>query len=74
PAIEAQQAERLARLRADRDRAAVDTALAALKKAAEGTDNVLYPMKDALKARATVGEVCHALREVWGTYVPTDAF
>ncbi|MFH9003970.1 methylmalonyl-CoA mutase [Streptomyces afghaniensis] len=74
PAIEAQQAERLARLRAERDQPAVDAALAALKKAAEGEDNVLYPMKDALKARATVGEVCNALREVWGTYVPSDAF
>jgi methylmalonyl-CoA mutase N-terminal domain/subunit len=74
PAIEAQQAERLARLRAERDQQAVDTALAALKKAAEGEDNVLYPMKDALRARATVGEVCNALREVWGTYVPSDAF
>lgn len=74
PAIEARQAERLAGLRAERDRPAVDSALAALKKAAEGEDNVLYPMKDALKARATVGEVCNALREVWGTYVPADAF
>ncbi|WP_190195472.1 acyl-CoA mutase large subunit family protein, partial [Streptomyces minutiscleroticus] len=74
PAIEAQQAERLARLRAERDQQAVDTALAALKKAAAGEDNVLYPMKDALRARATVGEVCNALREVWGTYVPSDAF
>ncbi|MFD5364360.1 methylmalonyl-CoA mutase [Streptomyces tendae] len=74
PAIEAQQAERLARLRAERDQASVDSALAALKKAAEGEDNVLYPMKDALRARATVGEVCNALREVWGTYVPSDAF
>ncbi|MFH9821599.1 methylmalonyl-CoA mutase family protein, partial [Streptomyces sp. NPDC017230] len=74
PAIEAQQAERLAKLRAERDQRAVDTALAALKKAAEGEDNVLYPMKDALRARATVGEVCNALREVWGTYVPSDAF
>ncbi|KOT36283.1 methylmalonyl-CoA mutase [Streptomyces caelestis] len=74
PAIEAQQAERLARLRAERDQRAVDSALAALRKAAEGEDNVLYPMKDALKARATVGEVCNALREVWGTYVPSDAF
>ncbi|MFJ4269366.1 methylmalonyl-CoA mutase [Streptomyces coelicoflavus] len=72
PAIEAQQADRLAALRADRDQAAVDSALAALKKAAEGEDNVLYPMKDALRARATVGEVCNALREVWGTYVPSD--
>ncbi|MCL2729819.1 MAG: methylmalonyl-CoA mutase family protein [Actinomycetia bacterium] len=74
PAIEAQQARRLADLRAGRDQQAVDAALAALRKAAEGTDNVLYPMKDALRARATVGEVCNALREVWGTYVPTDAF
>ncbi|MFF2998385.1 methylmalonyl-CoA mutase [Streptomyces sp. NPDC057950] len=74
PAIEAQQAARLAGLRAERDGAAVEAALADLKKAAEGTANVLYPMKDALRARATVGEVCDALREVWGTYVPTDAF
>lgn len=74
PAIEAQQAERLAKLRAGRDQQAVDTALAALRKAAGGEDNVLYPMKDALRARATVGEVCNALREVWGTYVPSDTF
>lgn len=74
PAIEAQQAARLAKLRAERDQGAVDEALGRLKKAAEGTDNILYPMKDALAARATVGEVCNALREVWGTYVPTDAF
>ncbi|MET9493262.1 methylmalonyl-CoA mutase family protein [Streptomyces sp. NPDC006552] len=74
PAIEAQQAQRLATLRAERDQAAVDAALDALKKAAEGDDNVLYPMKDALRARATVGEVSNALREVWGTYVPSDAF
>ncbi|MGW4733982.1 methylmalonyl-CoA mutase family protein, partial [Streptomyces shenzhenensis] len=74
PTIEARQAERLAALRAGRDRGAVDSALAALRKAAEGEDNVLYPMKEALRARATVGEVCGALREVWGTYVPSDAF
>ncbi|GGQ61239.1 acyl-CoA mutase large subunit family protein [Kitasatospora griseola] len=74
PAIEAQQAERLARLRADRDSSAVDRSLTLLRKAAEGTDNVLYPMKEALAARATVGEVCDALRGVWGTYVPVDRF
>ncbi|MFC9390194.1 acyl-CoA mutase large subunit family protein [Streptomyces venezuelae] len=74
PAIEAQQAERLAALRAGRDRRAVDTALAELSRAAEGTDNVLPPMKESLRARATIGEVCDALRRVWGTYVPTDAF
>ncbi|MEU5052382.1 methylmalonyl-CoA mutase family protein [Streptomyces sp. NPDC021096] len=75
PEIEARQRERLARLRAERDGRAVAAALAALKKAAEGTtDNVLHPMKDALRARATVGEVCGALREVWGSHVPTEAF
>lgn len=74
PGIETRQAERLAALRAGRDRGAVDSALAALRKAAVGEDNVLYPMKEALRARATVGEVCDALREVWGTYVPSDAW
>ncbi|WP_445515099.1 acyl-CoA mutase large subunit family protein [Streptomyces sp. NEAU-174] len=77
PEIEARQRDRLARLRAERDRAAVSAALSSLRKAAEsepGTANVLYPMKDALAARATVGEVCDALREVWGAYKPVDAF
>ncbi|MFE6834587.1 methylmalonyl-CoA mutase [Streptomyces sp. NPDC057705] len=73
PAIEARQCAALARLRAERDAAAVSAALAALREAAAGTDNVLYPMKEALRARATVGEVCGALREVWGTYEPTDS-
>jgi len=72
PAIEAEQVARLARLRAGRDRAAVDAALDAVRRAAAGTDNVLYPLKEALRAQATVGEVCHALRDVWGGYVPTD--
>ncbi len=74
PAIEAEQAVRLATLRAERDQPAVDRALQALRQAASGTDNVLPPMREALAARATVGEVCHALRAVWGTYVPRDAF
>ena len=74
PAIEAQQAERLARLRASRDNDAVERHLDELRAAAEGTDNVLVPMKAALAARATVGEVCNALRDVWGVYQPPDAF
>ncbi|WKX70821.1 methylmalonyl-CoA mutase [Streptomyces sp. XD-27] len=77
PAIEARQVARLARLRDERDGAAVDAALSALWEAAAAdaaSVNVMYPMKAALAARATVGEVCGALREVWGTYVPADAF
>ncbi|GAA2254713.1 methylmalonyl-CoA mutase family protein [Kitasatospora cystarginea] len=74
PAIEARQAERLAGLRARRDGPAVDRALTALRRAASGSDNVLYPMREALAARATVGEVCDALREIWGTYAPVERF
>ncbi|HET7328078.1 MAG TPA: methylmalonyl-CoA mutase family protein [Nocardioidaceae bacterium] len=74
PAIEEQQAQRLVTLRSERDSAEVDKHLAALRAAAAGDDNVLYPMKEALRARATVGEVCNTLREVWGAYVPPDAF
>ncbi|MGA5820485.1 acyl-CoA mutase large subunit family protein [Kitasatospora sp. NPDC094028] len=74
PAIERRQAERLARLRAERSRAAVTRGLDALRRTAEGPGNVLPPMKEALAARATVGEVCDALREVWGTYTPVDRF
>src|SRR3954454_15348292 len=74
PSIEADQRARLADLRSRRDNAAVERALGDLRKAAEGTDNVLYPMRDALKELATVGEVCNALREVWGTYTPQEFF
>ena len=73
PAIEEEQAKRLTQLRADRPADEVRRTLDELKRAAEGTDNVLYPMRAALAARATVGEVCHALRDVWGVYTPRDA-
>jgi methylmalonyl-CoA mutase N-terminal domain/subunit len=74
PAIEADQRERLRLLRERRDSAAVERALADLKRAAQGTDNVLPPLRTALKELATVGEVCGALREVWGTYTPQEFF
>jgi methylmalonyl-CoA mutase N-terminal domain/subunit len=74
PTIEAAQSARLAELRGARDAGAVAGALDELRKAAAGTENVLYPMREALRLRATVGEVCHALRDVWGTYAPHDRF
>jgi methylmalonyl-CoA mutase N-terminal domain/subunit len=74
PQIEADQRARLATLRSERDTGLVEGALDELRAAAKGTDNVLPPMRTALAARATVGEVCHALRDVWGTYVPRDTF
>jgi methylmalonyl-CoA mutase N-terminal domain/subunit len=74
PAIEAEQGARLAKLRADRDNDEVDRLLEQVRAAARGSGNLLYPMKDALRARATIGEVSDALRDVWGQYVPRDSF
>jgi methylmalonyl-CoA mutase N-terminal domain/subunit len=74
PQIEADQCERLGALRTDRDNDAVMRALDLVRITAGGTDNLLLPMKEALAAHATGGEVAHALRDVWGTYVPNDAF
>jgi methylmalonyl-CoA mutase N-terminal domain/subunit len=66
----ARQLERVHELRATRDQATVDRALAALGEAAAGTDSILPPMKDALRARATLGEVSDLLRSVFGEYRP----
>jgi methylmalonyl-CoA mutase N-terminal domain/subunit len=64
------QVERTRELRATRDQAGVDAALAEVERAARGTDNLLPPMKDALRARATLGEVSDVLRGVFGEYRP----
>jgi methylmalonyl-CoA mutase N-terminal domain/subunit len=74
PAIGEQQAARLAELRARRSAVDVTATLDDLRRAAEASDNVLYPMKTALKARATVGEVSDALRDVFGSYTPAHGF
>jgi methylmalonyl-CoA mutase, N-terminal domain len=73
PAIEEQQAKRLARLRASRDASQWRRAIGDLRRAAAGTANVLVPLREALRAEATVGEVCDALKETWGSYHPADA-
>ncbi len=67
----ATQVRRLEALRADRDGEAVGAALAAVAETARGTANLLPSMKEALAARATLGEVSDALRDVFGEYRPT---
>jgi methylmalonyl-CoA mutase N-terminal domain/subunit len=62
------QVHRLQRLRRERDNDAVGRALDALREAAEGTANLMYPILDAVRAYATVGEMCDTLRQVWGEY------
>jgi methylmalonyl-CoA mutase N-terminal domain/subunit len=68
PAAERRQLERTARLRAERNAEAAAAALARVREAARGTENMLPPMREALRARSTVGEICEALREEWGMY------
>ncbi|MBJ7608538.1 MAG: methylmalonyl-CoA mutase [Candidatus Dormibacteraeota bacterium] len=68
--LERAQVERLEKVRARRDAAAVVRAVDAVRVAAEGTDNLLPVMRTALAADATVGEICNALRDVFGVYRP----
>lgn len=68
PDLEQKQRRKLEFLRSRRDSAAVDSALAQLSEAARGSENVLYPMKKALAAYATIGEVSDVLRRVFGTF------
>jgi methylmalonyl-CoA mutase N-terminal domain/subunit len=77
PAIEQEQAARLASVREQRDGAEVARRLDDIKRAAAapaGELNLLYPLREALRSLATVGEVCDALREVWGVYKPAEVY
>ncbi len=62
------QLTRLEDLKRTRDNEAVVRALDSLREAARGTGNTMYPLLDCARAYATVGEMCDALREVWGEY------
>jgi methylmalonyl-CoA mutase N-terminal domain/subunit len=71
PESEHQQVARLKEFKANRDQAKVDQRLEELRGAARGTDNVLPFIKDALRDRASLGEVCGAMQDVFGKYTPT---
>src|SRR5437899_7908262 len=70
PRHERDQVEGLKRLRAERDPAAIESRLAEVRRAAQGGQNLLPPMRAALQAYATIGEVCGVLRDVFGEYRP----
>jgi methylmalonyl-CoA mutase N-terminal domain/subunit len=70
PEVERRQVARLQALRARRDAGAVERALDELRRAARGSGNLMPPILAAVKAYATVGEVCGALRAEWGEYQP----
>jgi methylmalonyl-CoA mutase N-terminal domain/subunit len=68
PEAEQRQLERTARVRAERDAAAAEAALACVREAAQGPENLLPTLRDALAAHCTIGEICNVLREEFGTY------
>jgi methylmalonyl-CoA mutase N-terminal domain/subunit len=68
PAAEKRQLERTARIRAERNPQEADAAVAAVVDVARGDGNLLVPMREALRARCTVGEICNALRDEFGMY------
>jgi methylmalonyl-CoA mutase, N-terminal domain len=74
PALERKQTDRLAATRAARDAAAVEAALAELKRAAAGEANLMPPIIEAARARASEGEMIAAMQEVFGTYTESPVF
>jgi methylmalonyl-CoA mutase, N-terminal domain len=68
PESERRQTERTARVRAERDASAAAKALEEVRRVAETDENLLPAMREALRARCTVGEICGVLRVIWGTY------
>jgi methylmalonyl-CoA mutase N-terminal domain/subunit len=68
PAAEGRQLERTARVRAERNPEEAERALAAVRETAVGTGNLLPSMREALRARCTIGEICESLRQEWGMY------
>ncbi|MGB7587230.1 MAG: methylmalonyl-CoA mutase family protein [Solirubrobacterales bacterium] len=74
PALERKQVDRLQATRARRDAAAVEAALAELKRAAAGETNLMPPIIEAARVRATEGEMIAALQEVFGTYTESPVF
>jgi methylmalonyl-CoA mutase N-terminal domain/subunit len=70
PELQKAQIERTKSVRVERDQGAVDAALDDVKKAAQGTENVLVAVREALRRMATLGEVSDVLREVFGVYQP----
>jgi len=70
PELAQHQIERLQALRKRRDAATISRSLDALRRAASGTDNLMPPILEAVRGYATIGEICNALRDVFGEYVP----
>ena len=74
PRIEESQNKRLRELRARRDGRAVAESLKSLQRTARENKNLMYPILEAVRAYATLGEICDALREIYGEYREPPVF
>jgi methylmalonyl-CoA mutase N-terminal domain/subunit len=73
PEAERAQIKRLEKIRGERDQRAVDAALSRLEEVSRDGENLMYPIVDAVKAYASVGEICGVMRRVFGDYQPPTA-
>jgi methylmalonyl-CoA mutase N-terminal domain/subunit len=74
PSMAKKQFEKLSRIKANRDNERVSQALTSLKEAAGGTDNLMPYVQDAVRSYATIGEICDAMRTVFGEYKESVVF
>jgi methylmalonyl-CoA mutase N-terminal domain/subunit len=74
PEMAREQIARVGEVKRERDQQAVAAALEKVRKAAKGSGNLLYPIREALSVYATLGEVCDVLRQEFGVYEPREAF
>jgi methylmalonyl-CoA mutase N-terminal domain/subunit len=72
--VEREQKRALNDRKTVRDAAAVEAALTRMVEASRGDDNMIEPMLDAVRAEATLGEICNALRDEWGAYTEPPRF
>ena len=70
PTVEERQLATLAKIKKARDNQKVKTALDQIRRAAEGKENLMGPVIEAVKLQTTMGEICQVLREVFGEYQP----
>ena len=70
PTVEERQLASLAAIKKERDNQKVQATLDQIRRAAEGTENLMFPIIEAVKVQTTIGEICQELREVFGEYQP----
>jgi methylmalonyl-CoA mutase N-terminal domain/subunit len=72
--VQVSQIEKIKAVKARRDSAAVQTVLAELRTAAQGSANLMHPILAAVKSYATLQEICDVMRDVFGEYRPSEEF